>query len=380
MSNTSHHKGAVSIFVVVFTALLITIVTVSFVRLMVREQQRASDNDLSKSAYDSAMVGVEDAKRALARIDKIGGLNDASINNLKTYCNGITPLLAGNTAVPNSNQAEVPVQATSADASLNQVYTCVKVQVRTEHYKLSAESATADKTQLVPLKGVGTFNQVRIEWFSQKDIKSGALNLPTGTPVLSQDWPANRPPVLETQLIQTGQNFDLDQFDVANGSNSNTNTLFLYPKNLSVAPSLAFSSDIRRDPKSSVTEVRCTSVGSPAYFCSATISLPEPIGGTHANRANTYLRLVPRYKGANIQVTLLNNGTEVLLDGVQPRVDSTGRASDVFRRVEAYVQAGANAVYPEAAIDISGNLCKTFAATDRASDYQSNGCNPDPIP
>ncbi len=62
---SKRQRGAVSIFAVVFSALLLTILTVGFIRLMVSAQQRAINNDLSQSAYDAALAGVEDAKRAV---------------------------------------------------------------------------------------------------------------------------------------------------------------------------------------------------------------------------------------------------------------------------------------------------------------------------
>lgn len=390
MSGISHQRGAVSIFVVIFTALLITIVTVSFVRLMMRDQQRASDSDLSKSAYDSAMVGVEDAKRALARYYSLDPTARSGYN--LAACNTITQLLTG---TPSTN--EVQVRTDVSDASLNQAYTCVQVHTQTPDYDRAIE---ADRTILVPLQtpidrdpvtGVEQqrpFNHVRVQWYIENDAAGDPVNLPAGTSVLSQTWPAGRPPVIEAQLIQTHSTFTLDQFDARTGADQNTNTLFLYPKNMAEQV-VAFNSDLRQTPKTTVTDAGCTMTFTARYLCAMTLRVPTPVGGTAASRSNAYLRITPRYRGAQVRVTLYNSANPtatlpnvvtdanlVYFDGAQPRVDATGRANDLFRRVEVRVESDTNVVYPTAAIDVTNNLCKTFSVTDRVDDYDRGSCTP----
>jgi Tfp pilus assembly protein PilX len=367
------NKGAVSIFVVVFTALLITIVTVSFVRLMVREQQRASNNDLSQSAYDAALAGVEDAKRALSMYDP-----SAAGNPDLQRCNGIARYVVAGGAV--NDYKEVQVGA----SNLNQAYTCVKVELETDTYE---KSAGADELQLIQLKSKQPFSKVVLEWYSSEDVTDEAsVDIPASDPdrqlVPNDEWRKNRPPLLETQLVQTAASFSLSQFDAASDVKSNTNTLMLYPMNVTTSEHSIGSIDVRRGAENSTpTATRCIQlVGTGAtYACTAVIVLPDPIGGNASSRSkdNTYLRLVPRYNSTHYRITLKDdtNGM-VKFDGVQPRVDSTGRASNLFRRVTARIElAGAN-VYPEAAVDVTNNFCKTFSVTDNTTNYTRGTCTP----
>ena len=60
-------KGMASLYVVLFATILFGVITLSFVRIIISEVIQSSNDDLSQSAYDSALVGVEDAKIAVNR-------------------------------------------------------------------------------------------------------------------------------------------------------------------------------------------------------------------------------------------------------------------------------------------------------------------------
>lgn len=57
-------KGAASFYIVAFSTLILLIVATSFATIIISELNRTLNEDLSQSAYDSAMAGVEDAKLA----------------------------------------------------------------------------------------------------------------------------------------------------------------------------------------------------------------------------------------------------------------------------------------------------------------------------
>ena len=60
-----HHQqsGMVSILVVMFFMIFMSLLIVGFVKIMSDEQRQATDNDLSASALAAAQSGVEDGKR-----------------------------------------------------------------------------------------------------------------------------------------------------------------------------------------------------------------------------------------------------------------------------------------------------------------------------
>lgn len=400
MNSNKKESGAVSLFIVVFSALLITVVTVGFIRLMLTDQQQASANDLSQSAYDSAQAGVEDAKRALLRYQGICSTEDPTAC-AKAYtdilgadkCNqGLIHVIDGASLAA----TEVKVQQNTNDVAFNQAYTCVKIQPKTNDY-LGILAANGSK--IIPLKATSPITTVMVEWYSSDNISNAGSNvtllsptkIPIGghpvsqyPPLYSQSgWGPDRPSIMRTQLMQFGSNFSLTDFDNTNTSGqSNANTLFLYPTGTTGTSSgtvdhVSFTGrDIRLTPTGAPLPVSCSgNLGGGGYACRVQIDLPTPIS---AGSQTAFLRLTPLYNAANYRVTLLNGFTTVPFDGVQPEIDSTGRADNLFRRIRVRVELIDTAfAYPDAAVDTTGSLCKNFVVTGTATDYiNSATCTP----
>ena len=370
MSVTQKERGAVSIFIVIFSALLITVITVSFVRLMVRDQQQAMTLDLSQSAYDSAQAGVEDAKRALIKWQAACAQDSPECTQLETIindgnCNTVSRMLYGR---PSSDMSETKVQQTGSatDEALDQAYTCTVITTDTANYQGQLE---ADESKVIRLRGTGSFDRVQLSWFMERDLASGTNASLSNDILLPNTWNANRPPIMRTQLIKVGDNFTLDDLD----QNQAASTLYLYPNSTGLSTGFNFVTDSRMEAKQ-IDRVGCQpNLGGDVYFCTAEVAIP---GGVGAND-DAFLRLMAHYNDTHFEIKLLQGATVVPFDGIQPMVDSTGRANDLFRRVESRIElTDASYPYPEAAVDIQGDFCKAFLVTDQASDYNDGGCQP----
>ncbi len=379
---SKNEKGAVSLFVVIFATLLITIITISFARLMTSDQQQATAADLSQSAYDSAQSGVEDAKRALLNYDAAcSSGNSAHCTLIQGHIDSATCNVSVSDVVTPQN-GEVLIAQNPNDAALNQAYTCVTITRNTTDYLGQLQ---ANSSKLIPLTSVAPFNQVLIEWYSLNDAQNpAALDVnPISTPLLPRSsWSVDRPSIMRTQFMQIGSNFKLSDFDDESGT-SNANTLFLYPVGVKGQPSSGIDSthnspissyDTRKTATGSPLPITCSgNISAGGYACRAELTLPDPIGG---NRVAAFLRLTALYNKSNFRISLFQDGVPVKFNGVQPQIDSTGRAGDLFRRVQSRVEFGdPNFAYPNAAVQTSGNFCKNFLITDNPTDY-SNSCNP----
>jgi hypothetical protein len=411
-------KGAVSLFIVIFSALLITVVTVGFIQLVLSNQRQATTNDLSQSAYDSAQAGVEDGKRALLAYQNIcstitnnPAADATACSNAYTTiigggnCNqGVVSILGGKSV---TNPDEVAVQQSGLDSAFNQAYTCVIIQPQTDDY---LGTLPPNSSNIIPIKSQSPITSIEVQWYDSSNISSPDLSvslLPFASipisgspaslhpPLYSQagsGWGPNRPSIMRVQLMQFGSSFSLSDFNNTNvAGQSNANTLFLYPTGKTGTASNTVDedsftgNDIRRTPVGSPLPVSCTgTLAGGGYACNVKIDLPTPIGGvTSPTVPTTYIRLTALYNASNYRVTLYNSASgcdgklqPCKFDGVEPAIDSTGRANTLYRRVDTRVQLlDTNFAYPSAALDVTGNLCKDFSVANQAKNYV-NGCTP----
>jgi len=381
--NYKNNKGSVSMFVVIFATLLITVVTVGFIKIMVKDQQQASAADLSRSAYDSAQAGVEDAKRAIANYEVICGavVNTPACEAAKLSINSSTCNVAVTSSLASAQSTDNEVKIQTGDPnSLNQAYTCVKIKLNTDDY---IGVLGDDESKLIPLVGVEEFSSIKIEWFNQNDLKQGttAVNVPdignSANLLKKSEWTTatapNRPPVMRAQLIEVANNFNFNNLNDA-ANNVWDDTIFLYPSKkintLNTFDLVSHGSPLAENP----IEAECSEdISSGGFSCSAEILLRKSV----AAGVKAFLNIKSIYKKSNYRVSLLNGAQLVKFNAVQPEIDSTGRANNLFRRVLSRLELSSIGFStPQAAVDIDNSFCKVLLVTTNYYSPETGKCDP----
>ena len=411
-------QGAAAIYVVIFTTLILSIITISFIRIMTSDVTNTVNDDLSTSAYDSALAGIEDAKVALMKyhncVDKNSTTGDCAFvadmqaNIASGNCDTVATALGR--AITNESvviQESTNISDSNNSAGMLQAYTCVKISEELTDYRGTLDST--NRTIVVPLRtNTGDYGQVqalKIMWHPQDMTNKTAFsNLPPKNQSLI--------PALTADIFQTANSFNLGTISAKSGNMLDFASLFLRPASYSSST----AQNVRTISKADVLaiadkdynapfDVSCTNA---AFMCTAVINLPVPAGSaadsypTTRNPSTFFLRLALPYandSGTEFSVTMckkancegatgLSNdgiGSDKIAPfvGVQAQVDSTGRANDIYRRVEARIElVDTGFPYPEYAVWMAGtdqkDINKAFWVTnecrtkkDSASDFEN---------
>ena len=480
-------QGAATIYIVIFTTMLFSIIALSFVRIMLSESTQTINYSLSQSAYNSALAGIEDAKIALLKYqncistaDAVGAAECRTIRDALTAgtdtanedCDAVNKALQRDTAnlgketmiSSSSNRTfDNTNNVNQVSQDIDQAYTCVIIKVDTDDYISKLNSNYTSKFVPIRAENMDAINMIEIRWYSQDDYTSrvgtnynglGVGNF-TAARVTDPTAVANGmsyrnaygnilyggffdrdtqyvPPVLRVDLVQTAKGFGLNQFYTTyyDGTNLETNR-----SSLTLVPSSNGTNSLANDTTAGFAaaamknfnvpvNIKCslTDFSSTGYACNAKIYMPKPIYGSwdeittndtvrtdgcrsgetqisreqpgvdrwgrptysylcrssskqhktgnNRNQATTLLRLNLPYGGPDttFQVIMYDaSGNIIPFSGVQSVVDSTGRANDLFRRVEARLEMVDTYIpIPDAALTLAGDnnqLKKNFYVT-----------------
>ena len=368
-SRQQFKSGATSIYAVVIATLLFSVITVSFIRIIVSEANRTASDELSQMAYDAALAGVEDAKAAIKRY--LYCKNNPTATGCSTVlatsmaadnCDSVSQILYGGA----TGEVKLSENASStSEETTNQAYTCVMLSNESNNYRSTLSSE--NPIRMVPLRTPSSVSpsdvaKLRISWHSRDNgtdlnfrNSAGGFNKITGSNYAS-------PATLSATVIQTGGgSFDINSFDGVSGSSTNRAMAFLVPQatnagSTSVSRNTLVNSNQHTTDggydtllstetlaKNSPQNIKCdgfTAGINRDYACQATLELPDPIGGAR-NHDTFYLVVSLPYENPETEFTvemLKADGSIISFSGVQYVVDATGRANDMYSRVEARLE------------------------------------------
>ncbi len=412
-------KGGVSLYIVVFMALMFGVITLGFIRIVLNDAKETSNTDLYNSAYDSALAGVEDAKIALIKyhdcVSQGAVANSAAAEGTCPYivaamedginnqsCDVVRDVLGRD----QDNQDAVIIQETQSSNQgnaddLEQAYTCVKITERTADY-LTTLSAS-DSTRIVPLHSsdLQDIDAIEFSWYSSQN--GTDYNFMNGNMQSNNTEKAYTPPVVAFELFQTdtannGEKCPLTYglktnvvnlspcFSVAElsvmGQESNAfgtdhAMLVFYPRSNSSSNRTVVDANSVLDHSdksdNDTIDANCNNSGN--FACTAVIKFPSTFRHTTRATATSFVKVTLPYNRPATDISLTfcktldgnNNCTATTeLSGVQAAVDSTGRANDLYRRVETRIElVDLYYPYPEYAVHLEGNgdLNKNFWVT-----------------
>ncbi|MEK7594124.1 MAG: pilus assembly PilX N-terminal domain-containing protein [Patescibacteria group bacterium] len=352
---TGNEQGFVSMVVAMTLIIILALLTVGFAQLARREQKQALDKQLSVQAKYAAESGINDVVEAIQR----GTINDT------------TPEADGKTCINNIASPPAPlvkdINITSATK-----YTCVLV--KTDPDSLQYDSVlpevphyTSFTTKNAISNAQEPMTELIVQWESPNKFDNNNVdhhpNYPPPT-VTNQFIPFDQwnsvstkyPSVIEFGFTQ----FDKGSTDQATLINNQFVT-YLYPST-GAGGSINYTG---KTGSGAIVNGNCPNTE--PHLCKATINIPAVANSKYL------IHFLPHYNTANFVITAKGTSGRLAFVGAQVKVDSTGKAQDVLKRLQVRVKP--KPPLPDFPIE-SQNTCKRQTTEPGSTKFiASNGAN-----
>lgn len=312
-----NQQGMVAIVTTMILMIVISLIVLGFSQVVRRNQRQALDARLSSQAFYAAESGLN---LAASKINE----NDAAYADGKNDC-----------PAPSNAQADYEINREN-DVAI----TCLLVK-SVNDLKFDNVGSTSRVSIIDPI-GTASPGSIFINWQVNHGAEPANCNQYPDLPKAG-NWNCNQP-LLRIDLVDLGDGTNLSQ----DGLISNQFSILLYPSN-------GGSGVTTFDPSTGATgqfgRTNCSSSrsGDKTAHCMVEIQ-----GATSQKYA---VRMMSVYGVSNVRIHASGNPQLV---GAQVTVDSTARAIDVLKRIQARVSLQTDITVPNFAIDSGDGICKAY--------------------
>lgn len=314
-------SGLAAIVVTIFVMIVLSLIVIAFSQVARREQRQSLDRQLSTQAFYAAEAGINNAVNGI----RTGNVSFASLD--RTTCAGSS--------------------GANLDTSNNTSYTCVLYDKAPK--SLIYGNVDINNGLVFSLQNENNnMTSVTFEWNGINTSGSYATCPSTAYSSFPQTANYNCPAGIIRLMLIPANTSTLSRDALVN----NSMTVFLRPSSNAPSPTLGttpYQGHVSgADSQANVIPASCDAA---TNKCKATIT------GLPLTSMYAYLRSA--YVPNSVTVTGKDNaGNDVRMTNAQIKIDSTGKASDVLRRVQVRVPLYENYQLPGFSIESLNAICK----------------------
>jgi type II secretory pathway pseudopilin PulG len=328
-----NQKGIASMVIVILIMTLLSLIVVSMTKNANREQREALDRQLNSQAFYAAESGINDAKDYyIKHANDVSPSTKAPVK--KTKCDGSETHATG--------EEQFPGYSPKVGEDVNR-YSCVLYDATPETLNFSEVSTGGSK--VVPLEDAngGTIQTLTFTWKRPNNLNYNFSGCSSNFPPALTDCDAG---VLRVELI--------DPSATSRSALITQNFLsFVLPSSSSFSSPLFPSYINGRGTGNQGVKWRGGCSGGSDGQCTVTIN------GINKNKLLLHLRSV--YASNQVEIKGAKaGGVAIKFKEAQMMVDSTGRASDILKRVQVWAAINEYGLkdYPEFSLQTADEICK----------------------